>query len=428
VSIKDLVIMSEQRFLPMGEQIPIYAEWVPSPGSTDHERAIDMVRLRGYRLGRVQAELRKRDYGACLLYDPINIRYATGTRNMTVWTMHNAARYCIVPAEGRAVLFDYRNSEHLSTGIETIYEVRPGKFWYYHAVADRKQERIRQWAHELVDVLRELAGENRRLAVDHVDGEGWDALLQAGLQLFDAQEVLEQARCIKSDDEIACMVTSISVAEAGLSKLRDSIEPGRTEIDLWSILSATNSRMGGEFMETRLLSSGTRTNPWYQECSTRLVRPGDLVAVDTDMVGPFGYNADISRTFLCGPGRPTGHQRKLYSLAHEQIDTNIDLLRPGASFREIWEKGWKPPEGFADQSAGAMVHGIGLCNEYPQIPARNFDAFGYDGMLLENMTVCVESYVGEKGGSEGVKLEQVVLITAGGPRILTKFPFEPDLL
>jgi Xaa-Pro dipeptidase len=409
-------------------QAEAYSGKSPNPGVVDYEQTVDLARLRGYRYSRIQAELQKRDYAACLLYDPINIRYATGTRNMTIWTMHNAARYCLVPAAGPAVLFDYRNSEHLSSGIETVGEVRPSKVWYYHAVGNRMTERVSSWAAEIIALVRQLCGANRRLAVDRLDGLGYIALSEAGLALFDGQEIVEQARSIKSSDEISCMLTSISVAEAALSQLRKEIEPGRTEIELWSILAAVNSRMGGEFMETRLLSSGSRTNPWYQECSSKIVRPGELVAVDTDMVGPFGYNADISRTFFCGPGRPSGEQRTVYSLAHEQVQTNIELLQVGRSFRETWEKAWKPPVGFTDQATNSMIHGIGLCNEYPQIPARNFDQFGYDGVLRENMLVCVESYIGKKGGDEGAKLEQVILITEKGPRVLTKFPFETDLL
>ena len=406
-----------------------FADWVPDPGLVDHERTIDMARLRTYRYQRVQEQLRSRDYGAVLLYDPVNIRYATGTRNMTVWTMHNAARYCLVPAQGPAVLFDYRNCEHLSQGIETIGETRPGKFWYYFCVGAKQPQRVKTWADEIDSVLRERSGANRRLAVDHLDVEGRDALAALGIQLFNGQEPLEYARSIKSPEEIACMVASVAVCEAGLARIRGAIEPGRTEIELWSILNATNSEMGGEYMETRLLSSGSRTNPWYRECSSRRVRAGDLIGIDTDMVGPFGYNADMSRTFFCGPGRPTGQQRTLYGLAHEQVQSNIALLRPGLAFRELAERAWRPPEPYAALAAGVVIHGIGMCNEYPQVvPNQYFEATGYDGHLQEGMTVCVESYIGEKGGAQGVKLEQLVLICRDGPRVISTFPFEEELL
>ncbi|MBV9522857.1 MAG: aminopeptidase P family N-terminal domain-containing protein, partial [Alphaproteobacteria bacterium] len=80
-------------------------------GLIDHRAQPDMARLRQYRMARVQAELRRLDYGGAVLYDPINLRYATGSRNMAVWTLHNAARYAFVPAEGKAVIFDFHGCE-----------------------------------------------------------------------------------------------------------------------------------------------------------------------------------------------------------------------------------------------------------------------------------------------------------------------------
>ena len=401
----------------------------PALGLVDNRSDVDMARLRLYRLKRVQQELRARDYAGCLLYDPVNIRYATGTRNMTIWTMHNAARYCFVPAEGTATLFDYRNCEHLAKGIETVGEVRRGTFWYYFCVADRQAEVVARWAQEIDELVRARGGVNRRLAVDHVDAEGGAALKGLGLQLFNGQEPLEHARKIKSPDELACMGAALTVCEAALAKVRTALEPGRTEIELWSLLAATNTEMGGEYMETRLLASGGRTNPWYQECSERRVRPRELVAIDTDMVGPFGYDADISRTFFCGPGKPTGVQRTLYALAHEQVHHNIALLRPGVTFRELSGRAWTPPDRFAPLAAGVVIHGIGMCNEYPQVyPGAAAERTGYDGVLEANMTVCVESYIGEPGGIEGVKLEQMVLVTESAPETLSLFPFEEELL
>jgi len=401
----------------------------PALGLVDHRSDVDMARLRLYRFGRVQEQLRARDYAGVLLYDPVNIRYATGTRNMTIWTMHNAARYCFVPAQGKATIFDYRNCEHLSNGIETVGEARRGTFWYYFSVADRQPEIVAQWAKEIDDLVRAQAGANRRLAIDHVDAEGSAALEALGLELFNGQEPMEHARKIKSDDELACMGAALAVCEAGLAKVRSALEPGCTEIELWSLLAATNTDMGGEYMETRLLSSGGRTNPWYQECSERRVRPRELVSIDTDMVGPYGYDADISRSFFCGPGKPSPTQREIYGVAYEQVQHNIELLRAGTTFRELSTRAWTPPEKYAPLAAGVVIHGIGMCNEYPQVyPGAAAVRSGYDGVLEPNMTVCVESYIGEKGGCEGVKLEQMVLVTEKGPELLSLFPFEDALL
>ena len=398
---------------------------------TDTEPGIDMRRLRAYRLGRVREQLKARDYAGLLLFDPINIRYATGTRNMTVWILHNRARYCFIPTEGPVVLFDFHNCEHLSQGIETIGEVRPTCSWFYFGAGPKLAERAKAWAAELAELVGQHGGGNRRLALDHCDPAGAAALTGLGIEICEGQEVMEQARVIKSAEEIACMERAITVCEVGMARMRETLEAGMTENELWSILHQTNIALGGEWIETRLLSSGGRTNPWFQECSDRIIKPGELVCYDTDLIGPFSYCADISRAHFCGPGRPSEEQRRLYTMAVEQIEHNIDILKPGMTHRELSEQSYVLPPKFAPNRYSAVYHGVGLCDEYPHVSyAQDFDGVrgGYDGVIEAGMTLCVESYIGEEGGQQGVKLEEQVLVTETGVRRLSTFPFEEDLL
>ncbi len=337
-------------------------------------------------------------------------------------------RYAFVPAEGKAVLFDFHNCEHLSNGIETIGEVRPARAWFFFTSGNRVAEKAKLWAGELVELIKERCGGNRRIAFDHLDPLGLRELEAAGIEIHDAQEPCELARAVKSADELACMNHAIAVCEAGMARMQEALRPGITENELFALLSDTNMRMGGEWMECRLLSSGGRTNPWFQEAGDRVVRPGDLVSFDTDLIGPFGYCADISRTFHCGPGKASPEQRKIYGLAMEQIHYNIELVKPGISFAEFSEKAWRIPNAYAANRYSCVAHGVGLCDEWPKVAhAQDVARSGYDGMLEENMTICVESYIGEEGGAEGVKLEQQVLVTATGPQVLTTYPFEESL-
>jgi len=398
------------------------------PGFADHTATPDMRRMRGYRLARLQTELRRLDYAGAVLYDPINIRYATGSRNMAVWTLHNPARYAFVPAEGLAVMFDFHGCEHLSDGLETIAEVRPARSWFFFSSGNRLAEKTGTWAAEIVELVRERCGSNRRIAFDRLDYHGGKLLEAAGIEVHDAQEPCEIARSIKSADELACMNHAVAVCEAGMARMQEAVRPGVTENDLFAILSDTNLRMGGEWMECRLLSSGGRTNPWFQETSDRVVRPGDLVSFDTDMIGPMGYCADISRTYRCGPGRATPQQRKLYGLAMEQIHFNVDLVKPGISFAEFSGKAWRIPNAYIANRYSSVAHGIGLCDEWPKVVhMQDLARSGYDGVLEENMTICIESYIGEEGGADGVKLEQQVLVTPNGCQLLSTYPFEESL-
>lgn len=397
-------------------------------GLADHIATPDMARMRGYRMARVQAELKRLDYAGAVLFDPINIRYATGSRNMAVWTLHNPARYAVVPAEGKAVIFDFHGCAHLSAGIETIGEVRPARAWFFFTSGNRVAEKAKIWASEIIDLIKERCGGNRRIAFDHLDPLGVRELEAAGIEIHDAQEPCELARAVKSADELACMSHAIAVCEAGMARMQEALRPGISENELFALLSDTNIRMGGEWMECRLLSSGGRTNPWFQEASDRIVRPGDLVSFDTDLIGPFGYCADISRTFRCGPGKASPEQRRIYGLAMEQIHYNVDLVKAGISLAEFSEKAWRIPNAYAANRYSCVAHGVGMCDEWPKVAhSQDLARAGYEGVLQENMTICIESYIGEEGGAEGVKLEQQVLVTAAGPQVLTTYPFEDNL-
>ena len=390
--------------------------------------AIDTKRMRLGRLERLQNELRKRDVGGILLYDPINIRYATDCRNMQIWTMHNSARYCFVPADGKAVMFDFVNCGHLSDGLETIAESRPGTLWYHHTAGSKRESLIETWADELADVIRANCGRDR-IVVDRLDTDGRVALERRQIGVSFGQDIIEHARCIKTPEELKAQKHSAYVCQAALREMKEQTAPGVSENELWSTLVSVNSLLGGDYIETRLVVSGTNTNPWYTEAGNRQIQAGELLGIDTDMIGPFGYNTDISRTWLCHPASPSEEQKTIYALSYEQVYHNKALLRAGLSFREFSEKAWKMPERYAELDCGVLVHGTGMCNEYPQLtPMHLFERTGYDGNFEENMTVSVESYIGEAGRKEGVKLEEMVRITENGTELVAEFPFEDELL
>ncbi|ESX98781.1 hypothetical protein X753_31035 [Mesorhizobium sp. LNJC399B00] len=407
----------------------ILAKRTPGIALEDTRTQVDLTKLRRYRLDRLQSQLKKADCAAALLNDPINVRYATGTRNMAVWLLHNQGRYCFVPAEGDVTLFEYpsMNCLPMARGIEVIGDIRPAKAWSYFFAGEHQEDNCRAWADEIVKLFRTIAGENKRLAVDRLDPLGTNALEARGLSLSDGQALCEKARSIKSSEEITCMTIAMSACEIGMARMREALKPGISENQLWALLHHANIEFGGEWIETRLLSSGGRTNPWFQEASDRLIRPGDLVSFDTDMIGPFGYCCDVSRTFFCGPGQPTEEQRLLYSLAMEQIHHNLRLIVPGTAFREIGEKAWKVPQRYSAQRYASIAHGVGLSDEWPVISHRDSGRAVQEGVLLPGMTICLESYIGEADGAEGVKLEQQVLVTETGHQLLSTFPFEDAL-
>ncbi|HDR8928796.1 TPA: aminopeptidase P family protein [Burkholderia vietnamiensis] len=397
--------------------------------TNQHDKRVVMRDVRSYRLARVQEQLLAHRIPAILLYDPVNIRYATDTSNMQVWAGRNPARYVMVFADGRIVAWEFHSSEHVWDGLDLDVEFRGAVSWTYFNAGPDAEQRAETWGAEIVDVFRKRAPGERFLAVDRLDPFGTAYLEKHGLTLTDGQELMETARLVKSRGELVLIGESLRTAEKGIERMRRELRPGLTENDIWANLHYENIRHGGEWIETRLLASGERTNPWMHECSSRVLKAGDLLAFDTDMVGPNGYCSDISRTWLVGDGRPSDQQRKLYEYAYAQVHFNMDLLRPGMTFREFSEKAWKIPDQFVKNRYCCLAHGIGMVDEYPSIAHQvDWDSAGYDGRFEVGMTVCVESYIGEEGGSEGVKLEQQVVLTEHGCVSLTDCSFETEWL
>lgn len=390
--------------------------------------APDMAAARRYRLTRIRRELRARDLAGALLYDPLNVRYATDSTDMQVWCTHNAARYAFVATDGPVILWDYHNCEHLSWHLDTVDEIRPGKAWFYYMAGEHARDRATGWAAEIADLLHDYGGGNRRLAIDRINPDGVDALTNLGIDVASGEAVMEHARTVKSPDELKAMRRAIAACEAAMGVMESALRPGMTENDLWAILHAENIRRGGEWIETRLLTSGPRTNPWFQECSARVIEDGDLVAFDTDLVGPYGYCCDISRTWLAGTGRPTNEQHALYAMAMEQIAANMEILRPGRTFRDLSDSAASLTSECLPNRYSVLFHGVGLCDEFPAVPyPEDWEGYGYDGVLEAGMVVAVESYVGRLGGHEGVKLEEQVLITDTGHRSLSSYPLDERL-
>ncbi|MGB3495924.1 MAG: Xaa-Pro peptidase family protein [Elainellaceae cyanobacterium] len=389
----------------------------------------NLPRLRQTRLNRIVAQLQQRDYAGVLLFDPVNIRYATDCPNMQVWIAHNPARAAFVGADGHVILWDFHGCGHMSAHLELIQELRTGAGFSYFLAGDTEVNQAQRFAQEIAAVMQQHGGRNRRLAVDRIEVAGVQALMTAGVKLRSGQQLMEQTRTIKCTDEVNAMRCALATCETAIAAMESALSPGLTEVELWSVLQAENIKRGGEWIETRLLSSGPRTNPWMQEAGPRTIHAGDLVAFDTDMIGPYGMAADISRTWYCGDDTPSDRQRELYQLAYEQLTTNMAMLKPGVSFKELSERAHRLPAAFQSQRYSLLMHGIGLCDEFPVVyyPEDWIDG-AFEGSLQPGMTLCVEAYAGAEGDREGVKLENQVLITETGYENLTHYPFDARLL
>ncbi|ALM53139.1 M24 family metallopeptidase [Halomonas huangheensis] len=409
------------------DSIPVIPS-APMANGDSIPTAFDPRQLRAGRLQRLRAMMVEQGYAAVVLFDPNNQRYATGSRNMFGYFLRNSTRYIYVPIEGPVILFEYPGSAHVSTWLETIDEARTSKV-VWSAVNQRDNLSSDPFGIEIAELVKEHGRGGLKVGLDRCTLNLARSLEAQGLDVFDCMQDTLHCRRIKTPEEVACLAQSMAASEAAVAEVEAAIKPGITENELFAIMYGNVIKQGGEFIETRLLSSGPRTNPWFNEASDRVIRPGELVALDTDTIGCHGYYSDFSRTFHVGPSRPSDYQRSLYRMAWEQVHHNMNLLKPGLSYRELAEQAWKIPERFLDRRYPSIIHGVGMHGETPLVAHHmDFDRFSKDGVLEPGMVVSVESYIGEVGAADGVKLEEEVLITETGFAKLSRYPFNDDLL
>jgi Xaa-Pro aminopeptidase len=383
---------------------------------------IDFARLHDYRLGRIRTALTEADAAMCVLISPISMRYAVNFRNYALFQSHIPSTYLFISVDG-PVLFHNAYEPSLERR-----NIRNGRGISFFEGGSGLKEQALLFAHDINTYLQEIGTDNRRVAVEYVNPSITQALEGIGLEVIDGVAISEQARLIKSDDEIACMRWAIEVAGHGIARVKQALKPGVSELQLWALLNYTNLANNGDWHDGRMLASGPRINPWLQEASDRRLESGDLIGLDTDMIGPFGYFADISRTFYCGTGNPTRRQKQLYRLAMDEIEHNLTLVQPGITLSEFQLRSYDVPEEFHENAYPCIIHAVGMSDEYPQVKPKFRGPVSYDTTLEAGMVICVESYMGAVGERDGVKLEQQVLVTDSGYELLTTYPFEDTFI
>ncbi len=394
----------------------------------------DLQAMRKYRWNRLTQHVVDRDYGGVLLFDPLNIRYATDSTNMQLWNTHNPFRALLLCADGYMVIWDYKNSPFLSEFNPLVREQRSGADLFYFDRGDKVDVAADVFSNEVRQLIAEHGGGNMRLAVDKIMLHGLRALEAQGFHIMEGEELTEKARSIKGPDEIAAMRCASHACETAVAAMERAARSGvphgnMSEDDIWAVLHAENIRRGGEWIETRLLASGPRTNPWFQECGPRIVQNNEIVAFDTDLIGSYGICVDISRTWWIGDQAPRPDMVDAMKHAHDHIMTNMQMLKPGVALRDLTFGTHVLEPKYQKQKYGCLMHGVGLCDEWPLIAyPDHFVEGAYDYHLEAGMVLCVEALVSPEGGDFSIKLEDQVLITETGFENLTSYPFDERLM
>lgn len=394
----------------------------------------NLATMRHYRWARLVQALAARDYGGLLMFDPLNIRYATDTTNMQIWNTHNPFRACLICADGHMVMWEYKNAPFLVTFNPLVKELRSGATFFYNSTGDRGQAAAQGFAAQVDEIMREHAGSNRRLAVDKIMVHGLRALEATGFEVMEGEEVTERTRAIKGPDEMLAMRCAQHACESAIAEMerftRAKVPGGGISEDaIWAELHAGNIRRGGEWIETRLLASGPRTNPWFQECGPRLVQNNEIVAFDTDLIGAYGFCIDISRTWWIGDKRPGNAMISAFAHARDHMLDHQARLKPGVTIRELTFGGHQLAPEYWAQKYSCKLHGVGLCDEWPYVAYPDGWLEGaFDVALEPGMVLCAEALVSPEGGDFSIKLEDQILITETGCENLTCYPFDSQLL
>lgn len=379
------------------------------------------------RAQRLRTVMRERGVAALLTSQPINILYACGARNMTVFSMMGPFRMVLFFAEGPAILYEFAGSEHLAEGQPGVDEVRPAP-GLTALSGPGYLDASRRFAQEVAELCR-VHGDGQALAIEGFDLPVTDALRNERMHLMDATAVLSEARRIKTAAEIGTMREAVARVETAAAALETAIKPGASEVEVWAAFHQGLIASEGEYVSTRLFQSGSRTFPYFQEAGARRMQQGDLVCFDTDALGWQGYAVDFSRSFLCGDAAASPAQRALYKRAYEQLHTNAALLAPGKSYEEFARAAWPVPEENRNWGYYCLAHGLGLCGEFPYVPhAASGQSYDFPGGFEPGMVVCIESYIGTERAAQGVKLEDQFLITHTGVECMTTYPFDARLL
>jgi len=384
---------------------------------------IDVTALHLQRNQRLRAVMTELDVPALLTADPINVGYACGHRNMSVYGMMGPSRFVLVINGGPTVMFEFAGCDHLSVDLPAVDEVRTATTITANSGASYRGP-MQRFAAEIADELRRHHPGDLRLAVEKVDFEFTDALRANGVGLLDAMGVTLSARHLKTPIELDVMWEATARVERSVAVLEAQLNDGVTENQAWAAFHHDLIANDGEYVVARLFQSGPNTFPYFRESSDRPMRTGELVCLDTDATGYLGYGVDFSRTFVCGGVAPTAHQRQLIELARHQLDHNAALIAPGVGFEEFARKAWPVPERYAPHGYYCLAHGLGVSGEHPNVPlAVAGQPFDFPGEFEENMVICVESYIGCFDTEQGVKVEDQFLVTATGVEVMSRYPF-----
>jgi len=395
----------------------------PGHGGVDFEARVDFGRLRRYRLDRSRAALDASDCGAFLLFDFYNIRYTTQT-----WIGgalgDKMTRYALLTRSGEPVLWDFGSAaKHHQLYCPWLVpeNCKAGMLGLRGAIAP-DVGLMTSAVREIKQLLAAEGLDGQPVGVDIIELPFLAEMQRQGLTVVDAQQLMLDARQIKSADEIMLLTQAAAMVDGVYTDIVEALKPGVRENEIVALANKRLYDMGSEQVEAINAVSGERCNPHPHNFSDRIIRPGDQAFFDI-IQSYNGYRTCYYRTFSVGSA--TTSQRDAYTKAREWMDAAIQAVKPGVGTDDI-ARLWPAATdfGFADEMAAFGLqfgHGLGLgLHERPIISRLN--SLEHPKEILEGMVFALETYCPASDGFSAARIEEELVVTSDGARVITLYP------
>jgi Xaa-Pro aminopeptidase len=391
----------------------------------DFEERVDYRRLHKYRLGRARQALESSDLGALLVFDVNNIRYLTSTK-IGEWERDKLSRWALLPRNGEPIIWDFGSAavhhklyspwlkpENCLAGLVGLRGTVAPQFGL-----------MKRHAEEIASILKEHGVANMPLGVDIIEPPMMFELEKTGLKVQDGQQTMLEARELKSADEIALLNRAAAMVDGAYQLINEQLKPGVRENDIVAEVNKFLYTHGSDDVEAINAISGERCNPHPHNFTDRMIRPGDQAFFDI-LQSFMGYRTCYYRTF--NVGRATPSQRDAYKRCREWLDKAIELIKPGVTTDKVCSVWPKAPEfGFPDEMSAFGLqfgHGLGLALHERPIISRVVSV-DHPTEIKEGMVFALETYCPASDGYSAARIEEEVVVTDKGHRIISLFPAE----
>src|SRR5580693_3964340 len=392
--------------------------------TVDWEQRVDIDRLRRERLARIKGLLADADVGALLCFDMANIRYITAT-HIGTWAMDKLARFCLLPQGDDPVMWDFGSAaRHHEIYCPWLEGRSPAGISTMRGAMSPASGRAEDVAAKIRRSLEERGLLGEPVGVDVVEPVVLFALQREGIEVVDGQQLLQQARMIKTRDEIVLLDTACMMVDAAYEQLYRNMRPGMRENECVGLVSKVLYDLGSEHVEGVNAISGERCSPHPHVYSDRVLRPGDPAYFDI-LHAYMGYRTCYYRTFAVGSA-----SRALvdaYKRCRDILDAAIVKIRPGVTTDEVVSVWPEAHEfGFPNEEAAFALqfgHGVGLSIWEKPIISR-LVSVDHPEVIQEGMVFALETFWPSSDGWSAARIEEQMVVTSDGAEIITRFPAE----